>query len=93
MTGARPTGDLSIARDPSRGRPTDWSQLPLAMSVEQAAAALGLGRNTCYSLCASGALPVVRLGRRLVIPRQALERLLAGMGTEGLGGPNTETDR
>lgn len=47
------------------------------LTVEEAAALLGIGRNTAYQAAASGQLPVIRIGRRLLIPRAALDRLLA----------------
>lgn len=55
---------------------------PLLVSVEQAAQALGIGRSLAYEQIASGALPHVKVGRRTLVPTQALhewvsERLLA----------------
>ena len=49
------------------------------LTVEEAAALLGIGRNSAYQAVASGQLPVIRIGRRLLVPRAALERLLTGM--------------
>jgi excisionase family DNA binding protein len=46
------------------------------MSVTEAAATLGIGRTLAYELARNGELPTIRLGRRLVVPRRALERLL-----------------
>ena len=54
----------------------------LAISVEQAAKELGIGRNFAYELARTGRLPVVRLGRRLLVPRAALERMLEEAGQE-----------
>jgi excisionase family DNA binding protein len=48
------------------------------LSVEEAARALGLGRNSAYQAVQRGEIPVIRIGRRLVVPKAALERLLAG---------------
>lgn len=48
----------------------------LTMTVDEAAAALGISRNLAYELVERGELPSVRLGRRLVVPKRALERLL-----------------
>jgi excisionase family DNA binding protein len=47
------------------------------LTVEEAAALLGIGRNSAYQAVARGELPALRLGRRLLIPRAALERRLA----------------
>ncbi len=49
------------------------------LTIEEAAAVLGIGRNSAYQAVASGQLPVIRIGRRLLVPRAALERLLTGM--------------
>lgn len=48
----------------------------LTMTVEEAAELLGISRAFAYKLVKSEALPHVRLGRRVVVPRTALERLL-----------------
>ena len=45
-------------------------------TVEEAGQILGLGRNTAYALAKSGQLPTIRLGRRLLVPKVALDRLL-----------------
>lgn len=50
------------------------------LSVEEAGCAvLGLSRAGSYAAAKSGALPVIRVGHRLVVPRHALERLLASV--------------
>ncbi|MBE3598404.1 MAG: helix-turn-helix domain-containing protein [Limnochordaceae bacterium] len=38
---------------------------------------LGLSKNSVYRLLHAGAIPALRVGRKFVIPRLALERLLA----------------
>jgi len=38
--------------------------------------ALGLGRNATYDAVARGEIPVLRFGRRIVVPIKALERLI-----------------
>jgi excisionase family DNA binding protein len=50
----------------------------LTVSVPEAGKMLGLGRNAAYDAAARGDLPVLRIGGRLLVPRKALERLLAG---------------
>ena len=44
----------------------------LTLTVEEAARLLGVGRRTAYEAVRTGALPSVRLGRRILIPRKAL---------------------
>ncbi len=46
------------------------------ITVEEAARRLGIGRSLAYSLVREGSLPHLRLGSRIVIPVNALERLL-----------------
>ena len=51
-------------------------------TIGEVAAAFGIARSTAYELAQRDALPVpvIRLGRRVVVPRAALDRLLAGDG-------------
>jgi len=49
----------------------------LVMSVEAAAKALHISRNLAYEAARDGRLPCIRIGRRLLISRRALEALLA----------------
>jgi len=49
------------------------SENGLVMSVTEAAKLLGISRGLAYELARTGRLPCVRLGRRLVVPRAALE--------------------
>jgi excisionase family DNA binding protein len=48
----------------------------LTLTVEEAAQLLGVSRSYAYELVRQGALPCLRLGRRIVIPVRALEALL-----------------
>ena len=50
----------------------------LVLTVTEAATALGISRTHAYELVARGELPSLRLGRRIVVPRRGLERLLDG---------------
>jgi excisionase family DNA binding protein len=44
----------------------------LVLTVAEAGALLGVSRAFAYELVARGVLPVIRLGRRIVIPKAAL---------------------
>jgi excisionase family DNA binding protein len=47
------------------------------VTVEEAGQILGLSRNSAYIAARKGQLPTLRIGKRLVVPRAALDRLLA----------------
>ncbi len=47
------------------------------LTVSEAALALGISRTLAHELVARRELPAVHLGRRIVIPRQAVDALLA----------------
>ena len=55
----------------------------LALSVEEAGALLGISRDLAYDLVARRELPSVRLGRRIVVPRRALEETLLRLAEAG----------
>lgn len=48
----------------------------MTLSVEEAAEILGISRAFAYKLVKKDELPIVRLGRRVVVPRRALETML-----------------
>ena len=59
------------------------------VSVSDAAELLGIGRNLAYELARRGELPgALRLGRRIVVSRKALDVFLDG-GRNGLDDANT----
>jgi excisionase family DNA binding protein len=64
---------------------TNFSQLGddrLVLSVAEAGALLGLSRAFAYELVARGELPVVRFGRRIVVPKAALLELLNAVSSD-----------
>ncbi len=53
----------------------------VVMSVwPEAANRLGLSRNTAYEAAARGEIPTIRIGRRLLVPIAAFEKMLASAG-------------
>lgn len=48
----------------------------LVWTVEEAGRLLGISRAHAYELVARGDLPHLRLGRRVVVPKHAIEALL-----------------
>ena len=51
-------------------------EAPRTVTVRQAARELGIGRDQCYEACRRGEVPSIRIGRRVLIPRAALDRML-----------------
>jgi len=49
------------------------------ISVEEAAIVLGIGRCTAYEGIHTGQIPSIRIGKRILIPVEQLERLLKGI--------------
>jgi len=47
-------------------------------SVPEAAKILGLNRNSGYEAVKRGEIPVIKIGKRLLVPKPALDRLLQG---------------
>ena len=47
-----------------------------ALSVDEAAAYTGIGRNTLRQLVSWGASPTLRVGRKILIRRDALEQFV-----------------
>ena len=50
------------------------------LSIPEAGKALGIGRSAAYEAARTGQLPTIRIGRRLLVPIVALERLLQEAG-------------
>ncbi len=49
----------------------------MTVTVEEAGALLGIGRNLAYQAVRSGEIPSIRIGKRLLVPRDALNGLLS----------------
>jgi excisionase family DNA binding protein len=58
----------------------------LVLTIAEAAEVLGISRAFAYELCARGELPVIRLGRRRLVPKQALLALV-GADADGPADP------
>jgi len=57
------------------------------LTIEETAKILGVGRNACYEAARKQEIPTIRLGRRILVPRAALERKLADAGSSGSSEP------
>jgi excisionase family DNA binding protein len=52
----------------------------LTYQVEEVAKILGIGRNQAYEAVRSGQIPAIRIGKRLLIPKAAIRRMLSAEG-------------
>ena len=50
----------------------------LTLTVEEVAATLGISRAFAYEAVRRGEIPSIRIGRRVLVPQAALERLIDG---------------
>jgi excisionase family DNA binding protein len=62
----------------------ELSELPPTISVARAAKLLGVSRSAAYRAAASGQLPTITLGRRVLVPTSRLLEML-GLPNEGEG--------
>lgn len=70
--------DLEAKTPGTRTPRTGSVKQRLTVSVAEAADLLGIGRSLAYEMARDGRLPTVKPGaRRYVVPRMALERMLA----------------
>ena len=54
--------------------PTNWERATL--NVDEAAKILGISRNSAYQGILKGEIPYIKIGRRILIPKVALTKLL-----------------
>ncbi len=50
----------------------------LTITVEEAGKYLGIGRGAAYECARNGEIPILHLGRRLLVPVPALMKMLTG---------------
>ncbi len=55
------------------------------LTIEEARQVLGISRGSAYEAARTGALPVIRIGKRMLVPKSALDRLLAD--PQAIAGP------
>lgn len=48
------------------------------LTICEAAKILGVSRGLAYQLAREGKIPVIRLGKRIVVPKLSLQKLLSG---------------
>lgn len=54
----------------------------LTYDVPEAGRLLGLSRNGAYAAAKAGLIPVLNVGRRMLVPKAALHQMLAAAGDE-----------
>ena len=54
----------------------------LVLTIQEAAEILRIGRSAAYEAARTGELPVIQFGRRKLVPRAALEKLLMNAGED-----------
>ena len=47
-----------------------YDELPLFLNAEMVANVLGVSSTVCYEMMHSGKLPVLRIGSRLIVPKE-----------------------
>ena len=48
----------------------------LTFTIDETARLLGIGRQLAYDRVKTGEIPAIKIGRRLLVPRSALQKLL-----------------
>jgi excisionase family DNA binding protein len=59
-----------------RGCVVESKEIERTMTILEAAAILGISRNAAYEAAKTGQIPIIRIGKRILVPRAALDRLL-----------------
>ena len=78
------SGDRSVA---------EIDSLPFTLTIPEAAKLLRIGRNSAYEAVRRGDLPVIRIGHRLLVPRQALLEMLSSTAPAGKAEGLVRSDR
>ena len=50
------------------------------LTIMEAAEELGISKGSAYEAARTGTIPTIRIGRRLIVPRAAFERMLEQAG-------------
>jgi len=79
------SGDAVRSREEDRAVKRDsvvpkWEDLPIVLTMSEFAAVCRLGRNGAYEAVRRGEVPSLRIGRRLLIPKVGLQKMLEEAG-------------
>ena len=80
-TGAFEADDFTEAKEAVVKRRTRTVSAPKVFTVCEVAKILRLGKMSVYEAVSRGEIPYIRIGRRILIPRNALERMLDNLGS------------
>ncbi len=71
---------MSIEHSPARQDTGGASPTPArqTLTIAEAANILGIGRNQAYQAARAGQIPNIKIGKRIIVPRIAFERMLRG---------------
>jgi excisionase family DNA binding protein len=73
---------VSVHKEAELGPIYEGRRLRPLISVEEAAALLGIGRSAGYRAAASGDLPTLRWGRRVYVPTARLLNMIGAREAE-----------
>lgn len=71
----------SVQREGAESGP-DRTHEPLTITVSEAADLLGISKTLAYALVRRREIPCIRLGRRVVVPRRALEEMVGSLPSD-----------
>jgi len=70
---------MALARIPRKrvmGAGSGSAAPKLILTIDEAAAVLRISRQSAYEAARRGEIPTIRLGRRILVPLRALEKLI-----------------
>ena len=63
---------------------THYDQLPIVLNADQLAQALGISRANAYQLMHSKGFPTLRIGKRMLVPKEKFLEWLNSKSEKGL---------
>jgi len=72
----QPAKRINLGPAPAEGTQSEELERR-TVSVEEAGRILGISRGAAYTHARDGSIPTIRLGKRLLVPKAALDKLLA----------------
>jgi excisionase family DNA binding protein len=63
---------------------TNYDQLPIVLNADQLALALGISRANAYQLMHSKGFPTLRIGKRMLVPKDKFLEWLDSKAEKGL---------